>query len=91
MPLMGSEDLQSTLKFACTHCVLVPCCNYCAKGEVWAGFWDMLSFGTARRAVAPPCLSTRTWSDRHFPDLAGACARGGGRGTTVRLQRVVLN
>ena len=38
----------------------------------------MLSFGIARRAVALPCLSTRTRSDRHFPDLAGACARGGG-------------
>ena len=38
----------------------------------------MLSFGTVRRAVAPPCLSTRTRSDRHFPGLAGACARGGG-------------
>ena len=38
----------------------------------------MLSFGTERRAVAPPCLSTRTRSDRHFPDLAGACARGRG-------------
>ena len=35
-------------------------------------------FGTVRRAVAPPCLSTRTRSDSHFPDLAGACARGGG-------------
>ena len=42
------------------------------------GFRDMLSFGTARCAVAPPCLSTRTQSDRHFPDLAGACARRGG-------------
>ena len=38
----------------------------------------MLSFGNAHRAVAPACLSTRTRSDRHFPDLAGACARGGG-------------
>ena len=38
----------------------------------------MLSFGTVRRAVAPPCLSTRTRSDRHFADLAGACAMGGG-------------
>ena len=28
----------------------------------------MLSFGTA-----PPCLSTRTRFDCHFPDLAGAC------------------
>ena len=37
----------------------------------------MLPFGTACRAVAPPCLSTKTRSDRHFPDLAGACARGG--------------
>ena len=36
----------------------------------------MLSFGTAPRTVAPPCLSTRTRSDRHFPDLAGACAKG---------------
>ena len=34
-------------------------------------------FGTARRALAPPCLSTRTRSDRHFPDFAGACTRGG--------------
>ena len=47
----------------------------------------MLSFGIARRTVALPCLSTRTRSDRHFPDLAGACARGGrgnpkGEGTT---------
>ena len=42
------------------------------------GFWDMLSFGTTCHAVAPPCLSTRTRSDRHFPGLAGACARGGG-------------
>ena len=40
----------------------------------------MLSFGTTRRAVAPPCLSTRIRSDRHFPDLAGACARAGGGG-----------
>ena len=38
----------------------------------------MLSVGTARCAVALPCLSTRTRSDRHFPDLAGACAKGGG-------------
>ena len=42
------------------------------------GFWDMLSFGTVHRAVAPPCLSTRTLFDRHFPDLAGACGGGGG-------------
>ena len=44
----------------------------------------MLSFGIARRAVALPCLSTRTRSDRHFPDLAGACARGG-RGRYPKL------
>ena len=36
--------------------------------------------GTACRVQAPPCLSTRTWCDRRFPDLAGACAKGGGSG-----------
>ena len=47
----------------------------------------MLSFSIARRAVAPPCPSTRIRSDRHFPDLAGACARG--RDTTItKMQEV---
>ena len=52
------------------------------------GFWDMLSFGTTRWAVAPPYLSTRTRSDRHFPDLAGACARGGGGWLTANRWRL---
>ena len=39
-------------------------------------------FGTCFLLVAPPCLSTRTQSDRHFRDLVGACARGGGGGVT---------
>ena len=53
------------------------------------GFRDMLSFGTTRRAVASPCLSTRTRSDRHFPNLAGACARGGG-GLRVQGEQHIL-
>ena len=52
----------------------------CAKSEVWAGFRDMCSFGTARCALAPPCLSTGTRSDCHVPHFPGACARGGGGG-----------
>ena len=39
--------------------------------------WGPRSFGTARRARAPPCLSTMTRYHHHFPDFAGACARGG--------------
>ena len=38
----------------------------------------MRSFGTARCAVAPACLSTRTRSDRRFPEPSGACGKGGG-------------
>ena len=37
MPLTGSEDLQNLLKFAAL-CVLVPCYDNPAYGEVWAGF-----------------------------------------------------
>ena len=42
-----------------------------------------------RRAVAPPCLSTKTRSNRHFPNLAGACARGGGGGNRKVACRTV--
>ena len=39
----------------------------------------MLWLGTVRRALAPPCLSTGTRSDRHFADFPVACAGGGHR------------
>ena len=41
-------------------------------------------------SLNPPCLSTRTRSDRHFPDQAGACARGGG-GCLVGLKCLALS
>ena len=51
----------------------------------------MLSFGTARRAVAPPCLSTRTRSDRHFLTwLVLAQGGGGGGGMGLPLSQPFL-
>ena len=50
----------------------------CALGEVWAGFRDMRSFGTARRTASTAL------SKHQDPDFPGACARGGGGVGCVR-------
>ena len=57
MPLMGSEDVQNMLKFACTlrsGALLLQLLRV-RYGQV---FGDIHSFGTACRAQAWACLST---------------------------------
>ena len=46
----------------------------------------MRSFGAACPALAPPCLSTRTRSDHHFPEFPGAGGTEGRRKTAKRQE-----
>ena len=55
MAVMGSEDLQNSLKLACTLCCSATIVLRVRYGQVSG---DIRSFGTARRAQARACRST---------------------------------
>ena len=66
--------LQSVLLLITTFCLVLHPAALCF-GVIFNH--DMCSFGSARSALAPPCLSTRTRSEGPSSDFPGACAKGG--------------
>ena len=56
----------------------MPCCNNCAWGEVWAGFWRHTFFWYCTSRASTGLSKHRSPPDRRFPDFQHASARGGG-------------